>query len=59
MLSDYFSTSKLSGMSYCLSQPYRNALDPHFAQFFNEIGNGIGPEISLSMLAHVENIEAK
>ena len=34
-------------------------LDPHFAQFFNEISSGIGPEISLSMLTHVESMEAK
>lgn len=35
-----------------LTVPIRNAQDPEFAQFVDEIGDGAGPEVSLSMLHH-------
>jgi ATP-dependent DNA helicase PIF1 len=42
---------------YHLTQPYRNAEDPEFARFVDEIGDGAGPDVSLDMLTTVEHIE--
>ena len=40
-----------------LTVPIRNADDPAFASFVDEIGDGAGPRIDLSFLAHTTNID--
>ena len=40
-----------------LITPIRNATDPHFASYVDKIGEGEGPHIDLSFLAHTTNIE--
>jgi ATP-dependent DNA helicase PIF1 len=42
---------------YHLTERYRNAADPEFAEFVDEIGDGAGPDVSLAMLHTVEHIE--
>ena len=40
-----------------LITPIRNAEDPHFAAFIDDIGDGAGPHINLSFLTHTTNIK--
>jgi hypothetical protein len=42
---------------YHLTIPHRNARDPEFQRWVDSIGDGAGPEVSLSMLHRVENFE--
>jgi len=42
---------------YHLTQPYHNARDPEFQQWVDTIGDGAGPEVSLSMLTRVNELQ--